>query len=86
MIASPADRRSQRQRVEVLLDAVDEADVVPGLVEGVRDPAVRAAPLLDDGVVVHLETEHGRLHLVGRSSGGRLGATQRCRNLFSFFF
>ena len=63
--SAPPDRRSQRQRVEVLLDAVDEADVVPGLVEGVRDPAVRAAPLLDDGVVVHLQTEHGRLHLVG---------------------
>ena len=49
--------------MQVLLDAVDEADVVPGLVEGVRDAAVGAAPQLDDGVVVHLETEHGCLHL-----------------------
>ena len=57
------DRRAERQRVQVLLDAVDEADVVAGLVEGVRDAAVGAAPQLDDRVVVHLQAEHGRLHL-----------------------
>ena len=59
--------------MQVLLDAVDEADVVPGLVEGVRDAAVGPAPQLDDGVVVHLQTEHGCLYLVvtERRTGNR---------------
>ena len=57
--------------MQVLLNAVDEADVVPGLGEGVGDAPVGAPPQLDDGVVVHLQTEHGRLYLVNGIAAGR---------------